>query len=556
MCKDGLKNELEEVNGFGLVQTFGHDKLGRQTESKISDSCCTSIYSKKASYLKYGDHTTDIIADLTYKIANGNTDREKYSYDKEGNISAIHENGKLKVRYTYDALNRLIREDNKELNLTTTFEYDNGGNLLRQNEYAYTLADTDELTDGTEIVYTYAESRSDMLTDFNGEAITYDANGCPETYRDSNCEYTRGTLLSKYGSNTFEYDADGIRTKKNGITFTYVDGKLIRQTGGSGTIDFIYGAGGAIGFKFAGNTYIYRRNLMGDVTHIYTTDGTLVARYAYDAWGNHKIYDVNGNEVTKSMSDHIGNINPIRYRGYYYDTETELYYLEARYYDPDTGRFISQDSIDFLVPNHLTGLNLYAYCNNNPVMYSDPSGNSILVTLGIMAIGALIGAAVGAGSSIVTQQVMTGEVNWKSVGVAAVSGFVGGAIAASPLGVVGQVVAGGIIGGLTYAADSHVNNVDMSIGGMAVSIFAGMFSGLIGGSGANHNMALTNVVSSTKNTIIRESRRANQVHAQKVITKAVTSRNSALGYSFLFGTIRFAIGTDLANRVNTRFSLA
>ncbi len=166
--KEGLKNELEEVNGFGLVQKFGHDTLGRQTESKIE-----GIYSKKASYLKYGDHTTDIIADLTYKIANGNTDREKYSYDKEGNISAIHENGRLKVKYTYDALNRLIREDNKELDLTTTFEYDNGGNLIRQNEYAYSLVDTDELTGGTEIVYTYAESRSDMLTDFNGEAIAY-----------------------------------------------------------------------------------------------------------------------------------------------------------------------------------------------------------------------------------------------------------------------------------------------------------------------------------------------------------------------------------------------
>ena len=175
---------------------------------------------------------------------------------------------------------------------------------------------------------------------------------------------------------------------------TYVDGKLIRQTGGSGTIDFIYGAGGAIGFKFAGNTYIYRRNLMGDVTHIYTTDGTLVAHYVYDAWGNHKITtDVNG----------IGTLNPIRYRGYYYDTETGLYYLETRYYDPETGRFISQDSIDFIVPNHLTGLNLYAYCNNNPVMYIDSTGHFPLIALAALLLFTPIGGlAVQATTSIVS----------------------------------------------------------------------------------------------------------------------------------------------------------
>ena len=103
---------------------------------------------------------------------------------------------------------------------------------------------------------------------------------------------------------------------------------------------------------------------MGDVTHIYTTDGTLVARYVYDAWGNHRIYDVNGDEVTKSMSAHIGNINPIRYRGYYYDIETELYYLQSRYYDPAVGRFINADNVDVLFSvSKIVDFNLYAYCS-------------------------------------------------------------------------------------------------------------------------------------------------------------------------------------------------
>ena len=101
------------------------------------------------------------------------------------------------------------------------------------------------------------------------------------------------------------------------------------------------------------------------MTHIYDETGTLFAEYVYDAWGNHQIKtDVNG----------IGTVNPIRYRGYYYDTEMGLYYLRARYYDPETGRFISQDDVSYLAPAHLSGLNLYAYCNDNPVMGFDPNG--------------------------------------------------------------------------------------------------------------------------------------------------------------------------------------
>ncbi len=147
---------------------------------------------------------------------------------------------------------------------------------------------------------------------------------------------------------------------------TMIDGKLIRQTGGAaGKIDFIYGASGMIGFEKDGTRYFYRRNPMGDVTHIYDESGTLFAEYVYDAWGNYQI---------KTDANGIGAINPIRYRGYYYDTETGLYYLQSRYYDPETGRFISQDDVSYLAPTHLSGLNLYAYCNDNPVMGYDPNG--------------------------------------------------------------------------------------------------------------------------------------------------------------------------------------
>ena len=97
-----------------------------------------------------------------------------------------------------------------------------------------------------------------------------------------------------------------------------------------------------------------------------------MVRYIYDAWGNHAVVDANGNDI-EDMS-HIGNVNPFRYRGYYYDAETGLYYLQTRYYDPETGRFISQDSIDYARNNTVNGLNLYCYCLNNPIKYVDFSG--------------------------------------------------------------------------------------------------------------------------------------------------------------------------------------
>ena len=110
---------------------------------------------------------------------------------------------------------------------------------------------------------------------------------------------------------------------------------------------------------------------------IRNASGTLVAQYVYDAWGkNLQITDGSGNDVSADTS-HIANINPFRYRGYYYDVETGWYYLNARYYDPNVGRFLSPDTI-LGANGGLQGYNLFAYCNNNPVMFADPSGNLYL----------------------------------------------------------------------------------------------------------------------------------------------------------------------------------
>ena len=117
---------------------------------------------------------------------------------------------------------------------------------------------------------------------------------------------------------------------------------------------------------------MYRKNLFGDITAIYKGT-TKMAEYVYDAWGNCTI------TLDKKS---CGTGNPFRYRGYYFDNDLQMYYLLTRYYDPQIGRFINADSIEYLEPNTINGLNLYAYCGNNPVMHTDPYGTDISYTWG------------------------------------------------------------------------------------------------------------------------------------------------------------------------------
>lgn len=120
------------------------------------------------------------------------------------------------------------------------------------------------------------------------------------------------------------------------------NGKLIRQSNG---LEFFYDHTGVAGMKYNGATYIYRKDVQGSIIALLDSNSRIVVKYAYDAWGYHTVYDSNGNINTDE--NFIGNINPFRYRSYYYDTETKLYFLKTRYYDPEVGRFISPDSIEY-----------------------------------------------------------------------------------------------------------------------------------------------------------------------------------------------------------------
>ena len=125
--------------------------------------------------------------------------------------------------------------------------------------------------------------------------------------------------------------------------------------------------------SFNGVRYYYVTSLQGDVIAIVDQNGTVVTTYLYDAWGNHL-------HTTGSLSATVGRYNPLRYRGYVYDRETNLYYLQSRYYNPETGRFINGDGFT-ATGQGIIGNNMFAYCGNNPVNYVDPSGQGWLTAL-------------------------------------------------------------------------------------------------------------------------------------------------------------------------------
>lgn len=125
--------------------------------------------------------------------------------------------------------------------------------------------------------------------------------------------------------------------------------------------------GQAAAVKYGTNYYYYVYNGQGDVIGLIDSSGTYQVQYVYDVWG--KLYSTTG-----SMATTLGVLNPFRYRGYVYDEETKLYYLNSRYYDPETCRFISADDVEYLGAGGISGYNLYAYCGNNPVMHIDPTG--------------------------------------------------------------------------------------------------------------------------------------------------------------------------------------
>jgi len=420
-----------------------------------------------------------------------NTDRITYGYDGSGRLTGIS-TPTVSDGYSYDGLNRL-----KSYTISGSarnYDYDDKNNLIgeySQNRYGERY-----------VINTYEyNSNGQLISMSNTKYFRYDALGNMTMYKGDtatsadNMTWCEGNKLrgGNFGgrSVTYDYDPNGMRYKKNinGVeTEYYLDGGRIAaeyRKGENVFIYYYYDATGIAGMNYGGTDYYFKKNILGDILKIYNATGVEVGSYRYDPWG--KIETISGEMAEK---------NAFRYRGYYYDTETGFYYLQTRYYDPSIRRFISADNYELIptLAQTLGQLNMYAYCNNNPIMYTDETGEGIGIILlgllfcgiinGVLSVGNMaegetawgafaggfvngvlssIGLAVGVANggwliplvlgfaggffgNALTQKISYGDVNWN---IAAISGITNG-LANVGMGVIWNQT--GLIDGKTFGA--------------------------------------------------------------------------------------------------------
>ena len=505
--EDNAEHELSSVSTEGWKFKARRDCLGRNTGKEIAVSEA-KVAEEIITYRKVGDHATQMPSTIRYGDKTGGRygirDSIKYAYDEEGNIAKIYENGSLSVRYTYDKLNRLVREDNRELNKTCLYTYDNNGNILFRKEQSFTLKNREEAEEIASGVTGYVYEGDRLLT-YGNENCEYDVLGNPTVYRNRALTWEKGRQLKtiKNGSGTtttFGYDGEGRRIQKNTIVYTYgSDGKLLKQSDG---LEFLYDTTGVAGIKYNNEYYMLRKDILGNIIGILDKNGVVIVKYKYDGWGNHVVLDGNGAKLTAencTATNKVGILNPFRYRSYYYDTETGLYYLQTRYYDPETGRFITIDDISYLAPDTINGLNLYAYCNNNPVMNVDPEGNKWWHWLA----GAL--AVIGAALVIGAITVLTAGVGTTILAGTFVGAVIHGAAVGALIGAGVGIVAGGIIGGAVSGWSAEGILTGMGIGFGVGAIIGAVIGGMSGAHGWYNAKALEFTHAGSKEVVLGRS---------------------------------------------------
>ena len=384
---DGSKSALPDYINY-------RDPAG---ELMCGDNC---FYDESGRLTEIRDSTTVNRTDVTpVTIAT-------YGYDRQGQLTAATVGG---TSYTYT--------------------YDTAGNIQSKQ------------IGGTTTNYTYGNSAwRDLLTAYDGHEISYDGCGNPTRYYDGSAfTWTQGRRLATAtvgGTDiSYAYDMAGVRSSKtvNGTEYKYttLSGLVTRQTGGGKTIDFIYDdSNQPLAMKYNGTLYYYILNAQGDVVRIIDGSRNVVASYSYDPWG--KII---------SSSGALAEVNPLRYRGYYYDSETGFYYLQSRYYDPEIGRFINADSYASTDATGLLSANMFAYCENDPVNKSDPSGE-FWATVAKMAVGAAVNVVTTAISNAIAGEPLTKNIGWAALDGAATAtaGTILGAAISAGISIVSGII--------------------------------------------------------------------------------------------------------------------
>jgi len=461
------RDKVKKVSADAISLAMDYDPLNRVSKASLAKNA-GEVITDTLEYLTRKSGPTSLVKEHTKYIDGLRDDSFVYSYDKAGNIIRIASD-ESNTRYVYDELNRLIREDNQTIGKTYLYRYDAGGNIVSRRQYAYTLDDEPGTLESKNVFQYALSGHKDRLsaTIIGGtvQDVAYDDMGRPLSYKGSTLVWNKRGTLTSYGSTSFAYNSDGIRTSKGSSAFVLDGTRILEQITGANSLKPIYLVDNMVGFWYNGVRYLFSKNIQGDIVSLHDDDGTLVATYVYDAWGNHEVFASNGQENTEASF--VGNINPYRYRGYHYDVETKLYYLNSRYYDPEVGRFISPDIISILDETMMeaNGLNLYMYCGNNPVMRVDPNGTAWWnwLIIGVQALAGIVACLIPGGQAL---------------GLTLLIG--------ATIGAIGQLVApaiGQAIGGITSMANGWgAFSTGLSLLGAGLpGIIAGVGLMLIGG---------------------------------------------------------------------------
>lgn len=452
--ENNLSSQTQTLNGNTYTTQYTYDKDNRLTKTtvgNVSASYTYDAYGRMTGIVTKNGDSTVLNSTISYnspsntatstQVADWNDGLTTYSYiyNDNGNIASISSDNRT-ATYEYDALNRLTRANDPIAGKTWVYNYDSGGNILKRSEYAYTANALG--TPSKEVTYTYGDSQwKDLLTAYNGKPITYDEIGNPLTYDGWTYTWQHGRQLvgmEKEGSSiSYAYNTGGKRISKTvGSTtynYHYLGDQLVEMAWGANRMHFTYDAVGPLSVNFNGTEYFYLKNAQGDVTGLVDSAGAKVVHYTYDPWG--EVWSVGG-----TLSSTLGTLNPLRYRGYVYDTETGLYYLNSRYYNPTWGRFINADSL--IDGSSATSQNMFAYCNNNPVNMADPTGHlPFFLVTGL--IGAVAGAIIGG-----VRAAKSGNSVWK--------GALKGAAIGGAIGLGAGMAAGAALAGSVTASTSSV----------------------------------------------------------------------------------------------------
>ena len=368
------------VDYNGLKTTEEKDSFGRTTSILTKGLKDNKDYKVKYTYAdgKGTNSTSKTVSNLTSSFNDNEIATYSYSYDENGNITQIRLGKDIINKYIYDDKNQLKQEYDYLHNYYINYSLDGNGNIHSVNTQAL---DRDGLPTGSPRgnIYYYDDKQwCDKLTGVNGVGnITYDEIGNPLNYRDGmsftwrNGRWLSTTTLNDGTKVTYRYNANGMRTQKkvgSKVTDYYYDSNnnLIAQKTDNATLFFYYDTENSpVALSYNGKMFYYVKNLQGDIVKILDEDGNEKASYVYNAWG----------DIISQSDDELASINPLRYRGYVYDEDTTLYYLQTRYYDPTTGRFINADDTAYIgATGTVLSANIFTYCENNPIIKKDING--------------------------------------------------------------------------------------------------------------------------------------------------------------------------------------